>query len=146
MGGRLLEIGPSEAVYRRPPSPEVAAFLGFRNRIEGRIASALPISDGSPIPVIIEGTHMEATAVAPLSSDAVTVMLRPSDVHPVREDHAGIPATVETIAFQGDAYAGSARTASGNRLQFTAPVAYAAGSSIRLAADPSRMVIYHRAK
>lgn len=144
INGRLREVGAPEAIYHSPSSQEVAAFLGFRNAFDARLVTGARSSGGSSLPVTIEDTLIMATAMAPLSSDDVLVMVRPADLHPLTGEGNGIAAKVESLAFQGDVYAGSASTASGTLLHFTAAIAYAVGSSIKLAADPSRMVMYDR--
>lgn len=39
LGGRLAQVGPAAEVFRAPASPEVAAFLGHRNVLRGRVVS-----------------------------------------------------------------------------------------------------------
>jgi ABC-type Fe3+/spermidine/putrescine transport system ATPase subunit len=41
-GGRVEQIGTPQEVYRQPAGAYVARFLGFRNLIEGRVASIAP--------------------------------------------------------------------------------------------------------
>jgi len=84
-GGRIVQSGPPEDVYRHPATAYVARFLGFRNLLA---ATVLELQAGEPPRCVVE------TAVGPLDVEdisgeyavgqAVAVLVRPeaADVMP----------------------------------------------------------------
>jgi len=54
-GGRILQVGSPEEVYRRPASPEVAAFLGATTVLEGEVRAQRRGADGPEVEVVGPG-------------------------------------------------------------------------------------------
>ena len=70
-GGRLLQAGPPEELYRRPNSPFVASFLGGANALRG-------VMDGDA--VVAPPFRLHTTCKAP--GRAVELVFRPEDAMP----------------------------------------------------------------
>jgi iron(III) transport system ATP-binding protein len=104
-GGRLLQIGAPERVYRAPVAPFVASFLGHATFLPG-IAGP----DGVETEI---GTFEPPQRVEPLT--VVDVLVRPGDCL-LAADDAG-PAVVETASFAGEHWVYLVRLGSGQRLR-----------------------------
>src|SRR6185312_11945114 len=80
-GGRILQIGTPEAVYRRPVSRDVAAFFGTPNLIEATVAGSRPTAGGE-FALAIEGAGWRGecrAAMAFAPGARVLVVVRPED-------------------------------------------------------------------
>ncbi|WP_233868017.1 ABC transporter ATP-binding protein [Paraburkholderia adhaesiva] len=93
--GRLLQTAAPQTLYRRPATPELAAFIGESVLLPGRIVNgraqcvlgALPVADGL--------SHADG---------AVDVMLRPEQIEVLPETaqrEGALDALVHDITFQG---------------------------------------------
>jgi putrescine transport system ATP-binding protein len=121
--GRLVQVGPPEAVYEKPNSRWVADFIGDVNLIEGRVATA-----GDADGVVIEGAgglHFRVASTGEAGTgDAVWVAVRPEKIAIAAE--AGWPAgdalrgEVVEIGYRGDASVYKVRLDSGLTLKATA--------------------------
>ena len=88
LAGGLAQLGPPEAVYRRPASAAVAEFLGDTNLFSGTLA----------------GGRLDTPAGAlalPGPAGAATALVRPEDLD-VEEDPAGASRVVEVTYFGHD--------------------------------------------
>jgi len=78
-GGRILQVGTPEDIYRRPRSRAVAAFVGDTNLIRGRVVAGAPIDDNN-VSVDTDVGRLVATrdkAFAPETGATVWVSMRP---------------------------------------------------------------------
>ncbi|MFQ5614554.1 MAG: ABC transporter ATP-binding protein [Anaerolineae bacterium] len=114
--GRVEQVAPPEALYRRPATPFVAHFLGFHNLLEGKVIA----------PGRVE------TALGPLAlatdeakpGQSVKVLLRPEaaallpDGAPPPPDTPVIRGTVIGCTFRGQTYRLSLQASSGATLVF----------------------------
>ena len=81
-GGKILQIGAPEEIYRRPVRREVAAFFGSPNLLEATATESAPEPDGT-YRVRVRGEGWDGTcraAEAFAAGCAVLVMIRPEDV------------------------------------------------------------------
>jgi ABC-type sulfate/molybdate transport systems ATPase subunit len=96
--GRIAAAGPPDAVFTDPPTPEVAAFVGFAGRFEengmlhllrpqdvalddtaplrGRVTRLVPVEDGVRVEVAVEGGSLVAVTPAPGPETGVEVGVR----------------------------------------------------------------------
>jgi iron(III) transport system ATP-binding protein len=107
--GRILQSGTPQAIYRRPTSQFVAAFVGQCNLLPGVVAtssngrSTVVDVDGLPGPVVAD------TGAQPPGA-RVMVAIRPEHIHLApfdissNGDAAMFSATVERSTFLGDHY------------------------------------------
>jgi putative spermidine/putrescine transport system ATP-binding protein len=135
--GAVRQVGAPEDLYGKPDHLDVAAFMGFRNRVRGRVAAL----DGERATLDVNGTTLagrvrEAVAVG----DPAVATVRPDDLHPVEGD--GLSATVVSTEFRGREFLGLARTPDGVDLSFRSPERLPPGSPITLGADPERVLVY----
>ena len=135
--GEIRQVGSPEDLYARPAHVDVADFMGYRNRITGKVIAR----DGDTATIDIAGARIQGHARAALSGDTATVAIRPDDLCPTTGDNA-IPAKVEAIEFRGREFQGLARTATGVELHFASHHAVKPGDEIRLGADPARTLVF----
>jgi ABC-type Fe3+/spermidine/putrescine transport system ATPase subunit len=120
-GGRIVQVGKPQEVYRRPKTPYVARFLGFHNLLEGAIVghSALVggLSAGSPRDShfgAVVATQMGQLIVgdadqSPAEGERVTVLIRPEAADIIAPDAAVpeanvFPGRLVSCSFRGSFY------------------------------------------
>jgi putative spermidine/putrescine transport system ATP-binding protein len=134
--GQTRQLGTPEDLYARPATPDVAEFMGYRNLLE---SSATP--DGNGVMIKIAGATLQGTVqgTKPIASRAV-VAVRPEDLVPT--PNGPIAATVEIAEYHGRDFYVVLRTADDTVLYCRSPVRVAAGETIRLSAQPDRVLVY----
>jgi tungstate transport system ATP-binding protein len=75
-GGRIIQIGAPDDVFRHPVNARVASFVGMENMLTGRI---IRIS-GDIAAVAVAGGEIDAAVNAAESGDAALCCIRPEDV------------------------------------------------------------------
>jgi putative spermidine/putrescine transport system ATP-binding protein len=134
--GSVRQVGTPEDLYARPAHLDVAEFMGFRNRLPGRLLEL----NGDRARLEVAGTVLDGTAREPLAAAAVVAAVRPDDLFPVPE--GGIPATVAAAEYRGREFYGTATTADGVEIGFTAVDRPTPGDPIRLSAPPDRVLVF----
>ena len=134
--GAVRQVGTPEELYARPAHLDVAEFMGFRNRLTGRLVELT----GGRARLAVAGTELEATAHGPLDDGSVVAAIRPDDLKAVAE--GGIAATVLTAEYRGREFYGLATTDHGLELGFTSAERVAHGSRVRLAAPADRVLVF----
>ncbi len=136
--GMVRQVGAPDDLFSRPDHLDVAEFMGFRNRLAGRVTSrdsalaTIGISGGFSL----SGHVRNETKIG----DAAICAVRPDDLHVAQ--NGPIVATVISSEFRGREFVGFATGPEGADLVFTAPEALKAGSEVRLAADPARVLVF----
>lgn len=111
-GGRLIQHGPPEVIYRTPASPFVARFTGVAGVLHGHLSGPGPAGPG-PVSVVVPSTDpgrsltLEATTMSELTpGTAVQVMLRPTAARICRTGSrpAVLRGIVRDGAFHGRGY------------------------------------------
>jgi putrescine transport system ATP-binding protein len=149
--GRIVQVGAPRAVYEHPASRFVAGFIGTANFFEGRVAGvggglvrlSVP-SCGGEICVRHEG------AIAPGAEACVAV--RPEKLRLSAGEGANVLcATVDEVAFRGEATLCRARLPSGHAVTISLPNrardgdgAPVAGAAVRIAFAPGDGVLLTR--
>ena len=132
--GMIRQIGAPEELYQRPDLLDVADFMGFRNRVDGKVVAR----EGDTVTLDIGGARVTGVARSEIGEEGVAA-IRPDDLVASPE---GIEATVEIIEYRGRHFFGQARGPGGAELFFRAPQRLAAGETIHLAAPVDRVLIY----
>lgn len=136
--GRILQIGSPAAVYDRPATAEVAHFLGSpgMNLLRGT-------SDGEGRNLLAGGAVLPLPAPLPAGQDVVAG-IRPEFLHPAAD--GPLLAELHHDEYQGSCRIWHTLTAFGPvAVRAPAGPAQAAGSRLRLAADPDRWRFFHPA-
>ena len=135
--GTIRQVGVPDDLYSRPDHLDVAEFMGFRNRIAGRLVSR----SGDQAVVAVENAMVEGTLRAELQpGDTATLAVRPEDL--AAGELGPLAATVMSSEFRGRDHTGFARMADGTDLVFHAPFRVGNGEIVRLAPDPARTLVF----
>jgi putative spermidine/putrescine transport system ATP-binding protein len=142
--GRVQQVGTPEELHDHPANWHVADFMGYRNLIDLTVESV----QGNQARVAGNGMDLLAKLVQPASvGDHIRVAIRPSDLLVVRpgESTAGrntLEAQVNVVEYQGREFAVGVTTPGGQNLFVRADEAPMAGSTVTLAVDPARALVY----
>ncbi|WP_264371270.1 ABC transporter ATP-binding protein [Protaetiibacter intestinalis] len=143
--GRVQQIGTPEQLHDHPANWHVADFMGYRNLLELRLESL----SGDTAVVAGRGLRLAATAVQEVVvGDAVRVAVRPSDLvlrragEPAASGANSIEGVVNVVEYQGREFAVDVTTPDGVELHVKSDFAPEAGSTVQLALDPSRALVY----
>src|SRR5690606_13557309 len=123
-------------LYESPRYLDVAEFMGFRNRLAGRVVRV----DGGRATLSVAGAELTGRAMDGLKpGDAAVLAARGDDV----EESAGgagntVPAVVEAVEYRGREYVGTARSQDGIALVFHGPRPLERGAQVPLAIDAGR--------
>ena len=135
--GAVRQVGTPDDLYTRPEHLDVAEFMGFRNRIAGRVVAR----DGIRVSLAVENAVVEATLQDGLMpGDAGTLAVRPEDLEAVGD--GPLSATVTSSEFRGRDHTGFARMSDGTELVFHSTRAAPPGSTVRLRPDPARTLVF----
>jgi putative spermidine/putrescine transport system ATP-binding protein len=135
--GTIRQVGTPDDLFSRPDHLDVAEFMGFRNRIAGRVVSRA----GDQAVVAVENATVQGTLRAELApGDAATLAVRPEDL--LAGDGGALAATVTSSEFRGRDHTGFARMADGTELVFHAEFRAEPGRVVRLAPDPARTLVF----
>jgi putative spermidine/putrescine transport system ATP-binding protein len=133
--GEVRQVGAPEDLYVRPAHCDVAEFMGYRNQIKTRAASAGALTNLTIGGVSLQGTPVEAMA----DGDAVAAV-RPDDLKVASDGPLSV--TVESAQYHGHDFYCSGRAADGTELYFRSSRKVAKGDAVRLSAEPSRVLVY----
>ena len=137
--GEIRQVGAPHELYESPDHLDVAEFMGFRNRLSGKVIAR----DGARATVRVGTAELTGVIRGQIGvGDAAVIAARPDDVAAGSEGGNAISATVETIEYRGREFVGSARTAEGLELIFHAPQRVEAGAAIALTIDPDRSLVF----
>ena len=140
--GVAQQIDTPEQVYEHPANGYVAAFVGYRNALPGRLCGRSAA-----------GHRIEVAGVELLAEDSglpadgdATVMIRPEDLVVTAEgDAAGhnlIPLTVRVCEYQGRHFAVEACTADGTPVHCHTERPLAPGEHVAARARPDRLRVF----
>jgi putative spermidine/putrescine transport system ATP-binding protein len=138
--GVVRQVGTPAELYSRPAHADVAEFMGYRNLLPTRIAG----QNGAFARLSVGGATIEGTAMQPGTAADAVVAIRPEDLV-VRPD-GPFAAAVETSEYRGRSFFGTARTPEGLELFFRSDRPVTIGEAVRLAADPTQVLVYTREK
>ena len=137
--GEVRQVGTPEELFSNPQHLDVAEFMGFRNRISGRVVSV----DGDMATLDTGTARISGRLRSPLVPGTQAVAaIRPDDLRAGATPSAGIAATVVASEFRGRDFAGFGRSADGADVTFGAEARLVNGESVHLSADPQRVLVY----
>jgi putative spermidine/putrescine transport system ATP-binding protein len=137
--GEVRQIGPPQELYARPARLDVAEFMGFRNCLSGRAASAAGLG---AVKFAFGETMLEGVDMGLGGVTTAVAAIRPDDLTLAPEGATGIPARVEAIEYRGRDFFGSARTDGSIELYFRSAAPLQPGARVKLAAEPSKVLVY----
>ena len=137
--GQIRQVGIPSDLYERPDHLDVAEFMGYRNRLPGKVTAV----DGDRATITVGDAALTGIMREPLRAGQTAVIAaRPDDVAAAERSNVTVSAVVETIEYRGREFVGTARTSDGNELVFHAPASAALGGTISLAVDPDRALLF----
>ncbi len=135
--GAVRQVGTPDELFNRPAHLDVAEFMGFRNRIGGRVLAR----EGDRVTVAVENATLSARVRDDVSpGTAVTLAVRPEDL--VAAEDGPLPASVTSSEFRGRDHTGFARMTDGTELVFHSTAPVATGATVRLRPDPERTLVF----
>jgi putative spermidine/putrescine transport system ATP-binding protein len=132
--GRVRQVGTPEELYARPAHPDVAEFMGYRNVLKGVVRGTNGSAGFSFANATLRATMVNA------APGAAVAAIRPEDLIPTADGQ--ISARVETAEYRGREFYGTARTEDGTELFFRSEHRATPGETLRLGADPARVLVY----
>lgn len=137
--GEIRQVGKPHELYETPRFQDVAAFMGFRNALSGKVVR---VEDGQAT-IDVSGSELTGRAMDTLQSgSSAIIMARGDDVVSGEKGRNTIAATVETIEYRGREYVGIARTESGMEMVFHGPQEVAPGAKITLGIDAGHALVF----
>jgi putative spermidine/putrescine transport system ATP-binding protein len=136
--GEIRQIGTPRELYEAPRHLDVAEFMGFRNRLAGKVVR---IADGRAT-VAVGGAELTGRAVEPLVPGANAILaVRPDDLVAGAAGTGALAAQVETAEYRGREFVGTAR-ANGMELVFRTHNQVGIGEAIHLTGDAQRVLVF----
>ncbi|KQT84199.1 ABC transporter ATP-binding protein [Aurantimonas sp. Leaf443] len=136
--GVIRQVGRPEDLYERPNHLDVADFMGFRTKIEGRVVE----SGGGRTLIEADGGRFWLERAGEAGPGApITLSIRPEDLVAAR-DGEGLKASVRSSEYRGRAYFGVASLAGGAPVYFRSDAPVSSGETIVLNPDPQRTLIF----
>jgi putative spermidine/putrescine transport system ATP-binding protein len=133
--GVVRQVGSPEELYTRPAHADVAEFMGYRNLVRSRASKS-----GNLLNVRIGGADVQGTPVGAAAEGNAVAAIRPDDL---RAGAGGpLAVTVESAQYHGRDFYCSGRAGDGSELYFCSERKVVKGDRVRLAADPSRVLVY----
>jgi putative spermidine/putrescine transport system ATP-binding protein len=137
--GEIRQVGSPHELYERPAHLDVAEFMGFRNRLAGKLVER----NGTRGSVAVGSTVLSGVLAEELSAgDQVVIAARGDDVEANEPSGTTLEATVETIEYRGREYVGLARTRDDLEVIFHADKMATIGSTVALSVDGQRALIF----
>ena len=117
--GRLVQVGPPEAIYAHPADPFVARFTGLAGELAAQVEGPGPAGTAWIRLTGLDGVRLAATAATDVGiGTSGRALIRPASVRieSARGGTATIPARVTDVAFRGRGYDHAVETRGGERL------------------------------
>lgn len=140
-GGRIVQCGPTEAVYRYPANRWVAEFLGMTGLLTGKVITTSPLT----VSTDCGDLHpLHAPGVAePVTGSQVTVLIKPLGLTQSTGD-TGVDVLngiVEDVRFLGDHYRVNIRLCTGTIFSVPSVAAYPIDEPIHLQLQPGDLLL-----
>ena len=134
--GQIRQVGEPAELYESPAHLDVAEFMGFRNRVAGKVTAV----DGGRATIAVGDTTLTGRVSGTLKpGDAAILVARPDDV---TVGTLGLAASVESVEYRGREFVGIARHGSGTELVFHGSDRIATGAAVHLAIDPAHALVF----
>ncbi|HWX49986.1 MAG TPA: ABC transporter ATP-binding protein [Roseomonas sp.] len=136
--GTIRQVGTPEELYARPAHLDVADFMGYRNRLPGRIVGR---EGNTAMLEIAEGARLSGLLCEETNGQGV-IAVRPEDLTTAHDGAAGVPGTVHAVEYRGRSFHGLAIGPTGQELFFHTENRIEIGAPVRLTADSSRALVF----
>ncbi|HZH51183.1 MAG TPA: ABC transporter ATP-binding protein [Microvirga sp.] len=137
--GVIRQVGAPRELYEEPAHLDVADFMGFRNKLQGRTVA---VEDGHAV-LDVEGAKIRGVARERPSHGAVAfAAIRPDDLMVGEPGPNSLAVTVDTMEYRGREFVGTAHSAGGLDFVFRSHHAVEPGAQVHLRADEKRVLIF----
>ncbi len=137
--GVIRQVGSPKELYEAPSHLDVADFMGFRNKLKGKVAAA---ENGRAV-IDVEGARISGAARETLSvGSSAYAAIRSDDLELGEPGPDSLKVTVDTIEYRGREFVGTAHTAGGLDVVFRSQQPVEPGSSVHLQAGDQRVLIF----
>jgi putative spermidine/putrescine transport system ATP-binding protein len=137
--GVIRQVGTPKELYEEPAHLDVADFMGFRNKLKGRVVAH---ENGRAI-LDVEGARVTGVARERLSvGSQAYAAIRPDDLVVGQPGPNALAVTVDTIEYRGREFVGTAHSAGGLDFVFRSHHAVEPGSPIHLHAGDERILVF----
>ena len=137
--GVVRQVGTPKDLYDAPAHLDVADFMGFRNKLKGRVVA----NENGRVILDVEGARISGVARESLSvGSSAYAAIRPDDLVVGEPGQNSISVILDSIEYRGREFVGIAHSAGGLDFVFRSPQAFAPGSSIHLRADDQRVLVF----
>jgi putative spermidine/putrescine transport system ATP-binding protein len=136
--GEVRQVGTPEDLYARPAQSDVADFMGYRNQIRSRATKV-----GNLMSINIGGVSLQGTPIEGVADGDIVTAIRPDDLKVTAGGSLAVK--VESAQYHGNDFYCRGCADDGTELYFRSKTKVQRGDTVRLAADPSRVLIYARA-
>ena len=141
--GQVQQVGSPSDLYDLPVDLAVADFMGFRNRLTGRVQ----MQQGQRVSVAVSGAGGAAETLTGRArhgslGDRVVLAARPDDLTVQPQGLPGISAVVEMTEYRGRGFQATGKTADGQTVYFSVDHAVRIGDAVTLASNPDRALVY----
>jgi putative spermidine/putrescine transport system ATP-binding protein len=133
--GVVRQVGTPQELYASPAHADVAEFMGYRNVLPSNASRA-----GNSVQVTIGGASLAGTPIGAANGGRAVVAIRPDDLKAASDGPLAV--TVESAQYHGRNFYCSGRAGDGTELYFMADTPVAKGDTVRLVAEPARVLIY----
>jgi putative spermidine/putrescine transport system ATP-binding protein len=136
--GVIRQVGTPKELYEQPAHLDVADFMGFRNKLKGRVLS----STNDRAVIDVNGAQIHGIAREKLSSgSSAYAAIRPDDLVVGEPGPNALAVTVDTIEYRGREFVGTAHSHGGHDFVFRSHVSVEPGSQIHLHAGDERILV-----
>ena len=137
--GVIRQVGKPDDLFARPDHLDVAEFMGFRNRLQGRVVSR---NDGYATVSVAGSAQVTGRVREDLKpGDPAVLAVRPEDLEQADGADA-LAVRVASSEFRGREFVAFGDAADGSELTFRAHEALAPGATTHLRADPERTLVF----
>lgn len=137
--GVIRQVGSPKELYEAPSHLDVADFMGFRNKLRGKVVAA----ESGRVAIDVEGARLTGVARETLSvGSSAYAVIRADDLELGELGPNSLTVTVDTIEYRGREFVGTAHTAGGLDVVFRSHQPVEPGSSVHLQADDQRILVF----
>jgi putative spermidine/putrescine transport system ATP-binding protein len=137
--GSIRQAGTPEELFSRPDHLDVADFMGFRNKLTGRVVT---VGDGGA-ELEVGSARVRGRVRGPLQvGDLATLAVRPDDVVTVAPGPGSLPARAIGSEFRGRGYIGFAEDGAGGELTFVSSHSLKPDEMVHLTIDSQQAIIF----
>ena len=137
--GVIRQVGTPKELYEAPSHLDVADFMGFRNKLQGKVVA----NDSGRVLLDVEGARISGVAREPLSiGSSAYAAIRPDDLVVGEPGQNAISVIIDSIEYRGREFVGLAHSAGGLDFVFRSHQPFEPGATIHLTADDERVLVF----